>query len=120
MDDIGVDCIRSNGLYDFKNKFDDLGNGDGIYSNTDHNCSYYEVDDFHRDFGQVSNKFSTFSLNIRSLPGKWSEFRDMINNLNHINFKFSVIALQEVWNVPRGVFYDLVGYKPFEYRTCKP
>ena len=47
MDDIGIDCIRSNDSYDFKSKFDDTENNDGIYGNTIHECTYYEVDEFH-------------------------------------------------------------------------
>ena len=39
----------------------------------------------------------------------------MINQLNCNNFKFTVIGVQEVWNVPSGVNYKLPGYKPFHY-----
>ena len=120
MDDLGIDCIRSSTLFDFKSKFNDTEYNDNIYSNTDHNCSYYEVNEFKKEFVQGSCKFSSFSLNIRSLPGKWSEFRDYIINLNSNNFKFSVIALQEIWNVPRGVCYNLDGYKPLEYKIRDP
>ena len=120
MDDTGVNCIRSNALFDFKSNFDDSENNDGLYSNTEHNCAYYDVEEFHNEFLQNPCKFSSFSLNIRSLPGKWSEFRDYIVDLSSNGFKFSVIALQEVWNVPRGVSYELEGYKPLEYRIRDP
>ena len=124
MDDIGVDCVRSSELFDFKNKFDDTEDSEGIYNNTEHSCLYYDMDEFRskfcRDLTLGSSKFSTFSLNIRSLPGKWEEFRDFVSCLNGKNFRFSVIAVQEVWNVPRGLNYDLVGYKPFEYRIRDP
>ena len=74
------------------------------------------MEEFQNDFSQEIHKFSTLSYNIRSLPGKWDEFKNFIRNVNHNRFKFSVIDVQEVWNVPRGVCYDLMGYKPFEYK----
>ena len=87
---------------------------------TVHECSYYETDEFREEFVQNMCKFSSLSLNIRSLPGKWSEFRDYISDLNGNDFKFSVIAIQEVWNVPKGVCFELDGYKPLEFRIRDP
>ena len=120
MDNIGVDCVRSNSDYDFKNLFDDPDANDGLFKNNNHVCSYYEVEEFQAEFSKESHKFSTLSYNVRSLPGKWNEFKDFISSVNHDKFKFSVVAVQEVWNVPPGVNYDLEGYKPFEYKIRNP
>ena len=46
---------------------------------------------------------------------KWTEFAEQVNVLNSNKFKFSIICIQEVWNVPCGVKYDLPGYKPFHF-----
>ena len=86
----------------------------GVYSNIQHSCKYYEVEEFTNSF-KDTNKFSTLSFNIRSLVGKWVEFREFISSFSN-SHKFAVIALQEVWNVPKGVCYSLPGYKTFEYK----
>ena len=44
-----------------------------------------------------------------------NEFKDLIFSLNKNKFKFTVIALQEVWSVPNGSTYNLDGYKPFHF-----
>ena len=120
MTDIGLDRVGSSNEYDFKKQFNDPDGCGDLYKDTYHVCSYYEPDQFHREFSQERDKFSTISLNIRSLPGKWNEFKDFINLINNDNLKFSVIALQEIWNVPMGINYNLDGYNNFEYRIRDP
>ena len=119
INNIGLDLVQSDPIYDFKNQLDD-GNdnidNDSPYNNIGHNCQYYNQDEFVDKTKHLKgSKFSTFSYNIRSLPGKWSEFSQLVNTLNNNSFKFSVIAIQEVWNVAPGVSYELSGYKKFEY-----
>ena len=118
--DIGVDCVRSNPHFDFRKQFDDPDNDVDLYGDANHSCSYYEINEFHTKFSQDVNKFSTLSLNIRSLPGKWINLKDFVHDINQDSFKFSVIAIQEVWNVPAGVNYHLEGYKSFEYKIRDP
>lgn len=65
----------------------------------------------------VGNQFSLYSHNIRSLPNKWSDFSGFIQELNCDNFNFSVIGLQEIWNIPAGVAYTLPGYHNLIYKT---
>ena len=64
--------------------------------------------------------FSTYSQNVRSLTGKWTEFSEQMISLNSNNFKFSIIAIQEVWNVPPGIEYKLPGYKPLQFKIRDP
>ena len=52
------------------------------------------------------------SFNIRSMHGKYEEFRDFLLDLNH---QFSIIALQEVWSVSRE--YPIQGYQAIEHVT---
>ena len=112
--DLGVDCVRDDPAYDFKHR-NILDSDDNLYSLTEHSCNYYEIDEFNSEF--TARSFSSFSYNIRSLPNKWNNFRDLIHNLNNNDSKFSVVALQEIWNVPPGVSFDLPGYRPFSFKN---
>ena len=113
VDSIGLDRVESDTLFDLKHRMNE-DNNEGIYFNIEHSCKYYEVEEFANSF-KDNDKFSTLSLNIRSLTGKWMEFKELISSFSD-SHKFSVIALQEVWNVPKGMSYSLPGYKPFEYK----
>ena len=57
------------------------------------------------------------SLNVRSLTGKFQEFQELIEDLNHEDFKFSIISIQETWNIPVHLNTDIPGYKPLLYKT---
>ena len=60
-----------------------------------------------------NSTFSIFSLNVRSLPGKFDELLLYLKQSHP--FDFSVLAFQEVWSVP----YDLriAGYQQLEFNT---
>lgn len=118
MNNISLDHVRSSRRFDFKNNFDELHSGDSAYSVATHSCDYYDIDRFREEF--VQQKLSTFSCNVQSLPGKWSNFRDLIVDTISKDFKFSVIAIQELWNVPSGTSYSLPGYKQLEYKIRDP
>ena len=65
-----------------------------------HSCKYYEIEDFQNKIKDSEQCFSTLSLNVCSLKGKWSEFNELISELNFDKFKLSVIGIQEVWSLP--------------------
>ena len=113
----GLDRVQTDPEYNFKNLvFNDTDNNDSTpYHNIGHSCEYLEQNEFSDKVKNITKQFSTYSQNIRSLPGKWNEFSQQIQDINTNKFKFSVICLQEVWNVPEGVDYDLEGYKPFHF-----
>lgn len=92
-----------------------------IYKQQGHLCKYYEVEEFQVKVKDITNSFSTLSLNVRSLTGKLSEFKELISELNHESFNFSIIAIQEVWNIPDHLNTELPGYKPpvFKLRSSK-
>ena len=85
-----------------------------------HSCGYYEVDEFQKKVEHLPNTFSTLSMNIRSLPGKMTELNDLIAQLNYKTFKFSIICLQEVWNIPEYMNLNLNGYHPPVYKLRDP
>ena len=79
-------------------------------------CKYYEVEDFLKKVENYSDFFSSLSLNIRSFSGKLNEFKDFIDEISFKDFSFSVIGLQELWNIPEYLNTDISGYHPL---TCK-
>ena len=78
-----------------------------------HSCKYYEIDELQKNFLNSNNDFSTYSHNVRSLNGHWDDILDIINSVNPI--KFSVLAFQEIWSVPKTL--SIPGYCKFEYIT---
>lgn len=84
------------------------------------NCNYSEIDTFINQNEDFKNKFSVYSNNIRSLPNKWNEFSEHINDFTSRDFKFSVLCIQELWNIPPVLNPVLSGYRPLIYKTRDP
>ena len=59
MGDLGVDCVRDDPTFNFKNKFYDSENSNTLYSKDSHSCRYYELEQFNTTFS--NRKFSTLS-----------------------------------------------------------
>lgn len=97
------------------NLFDANDVESNMYTNIKHSCNYYEPDHFKEKYSHIKNQLSFLSLNIRSLPNKFSELTELMQELNSNMFKFSIIALQEIWNVPTGFSFSLPGYKPMMF-----
>ena len=83
-------------MYNFVKKYDE---DNEFFSNNMLSCKYYEVEEMKKEFLNNSEKFSTYSQNIRSINGHWDDILDIINSA--IPLKFSVLAFQEVWSVPK-------------------
>ena len=88
---------------------------DNIESSVLKNCNYVDFDTFILENIDYKNKFSVYSNNIRSLPNKWNDFLQNIEDFSLKDFKFSVICLQEIWNIPPTFTPVLPGYKPIVY-----
>jgi len=86
--------------------------GEELNINSGLRCKYYEIEEFQTKVENISENFSVLSLNVQSLRGKWSEFKDLTDELNIGPFKFSVIGIQEIWSLPPHFSTDLTGYKP--------
>ena len=72
--------------------------------------SYY--DQFVELTDMCRHNFSILTLNIESINAKFDELTIYIEELSKINFKFSVICLQETWlsdDVDLSIF-QIVGY----------
>ena len=96
--------------YNFQHRYDEDGD---VFENGEHDCKYYEISEFKKQFEKSKNNFSTYSHNVRSINGHWDNLLDIFNSTKPI--KFSVIALQEIWSVQKN--YTLESYGKFEYVT---
>ena len=59
--------------------------------------SYYDIDKVGEVAKTCLNDFSILTTNIESLNAKFDELLIHITELKNINFKYSVICLQETW-----------------------
>ena len=59
--------------------------------------------------------FSIVSINIRSLTGKMNELGNFLHN-PYDSVKIDCLTIQEIWNVPNGVQYNINGYHPLLYK----
>ena len=66
-------------------------------------------------------KFSLVSLNVRSLKNKFEDITSFIHECNTPdNSSLSVLALQEIWNVPNPDYFNIDGYSPLAYKIRDP
>ena len=74
--------------------------------------SYYDIDKFTILANSNTNSFSILSSNIQSINAKFNELEMFVEDLRSINFKFSVICLQETWKADNDDFsqFFLDGY----------
>ena len=74
--------------------------------------SYYDADQFAELTDRCRHNFRILTLNIESINAKFDELTIYIEELSKINFKFSVICLQETWlsdDVDLSIF-KIAGY----------
>ena len=69
--------------------------------------SYYDIDKFTILANSNTNSFSILSSNIQSINAKFNELEMFVEDLRSINFKFSVICLQEMWKADNDDFSQL-------------
>ena len=93
----------------------DVGENDSPYSNLDVQCNYFDESKFVSTYSKT-DKFSIFSLNIQSLPAKFHEFQELIQNFQVNKCEPDVICLQETWQIVDSSFLSLNDYNPLE---CK-
>ena len=110
MTDISLGQIEGDGKYNFITNYDE---DNDVISQNMHSCKYFEMEEVAKIFSKQSNNFSTYSHNIRSINGHWDDILDIINSATPI--KFSVLAFQEVWSVPKT--FSIPGYCKFEFST---
>jgi hypothetical protein len=99
--------VENNENLDFRKVFDDEND---VY-NDNHYCEYVEINQIAKL--TKTEYFSSFSHNVRSLPGHFDGFIDILSEASpHI---FSVVALQEVWSITRD--FNLPNYGKLGFCT---
>ena len=91
-----------------------------MYENIGHFCQYFEQDEFTNKVQNISNKFSTYSHNVRSLPGKWTEivwlssghsqFQFMTRHADKLKFLLNDPLRVESWYRGLCVYESLLLY----------
>ena len=59
-------------------------------------------------------KFTVLSLNIQSLPAKYVEFSELINDFSSPDLFPDVICLQETWKIVDNHMFSLPNYHALE------
>ena len=59
--------------------------------------SYYDTETFKTFVGNKGHNFSIFSSNIQSINAKFDELDAYVLELEHMQFHYSVLCLQECW-----------------------
>ena len=75
-----------------------------------HNCKYYETEEFCSSLENKEEYFSVLSLNIRSLTNKVDQLQELLHDVSTDKFQFSVVCLQETWNIVDTNGISLDGY----------
>ena len=57
------------------------------------------------------------SLNIQSLPAKFNELNQFLNELSSENFSLDFIGLQEIWKLNYPTHYVIDNYHPIAYKS---
>ena len=116
----GLDSLSRDPHYDFLSLFSEDNDNDNVpdsfftnnqcspYSNINIDCSHVQVDELN-----LLNpaKFTILTLNIQSLPAKFSELTELIDSFTSCT---EIICMQETWNVVDNSFFPLQNYHPLE------
>ena len=111
--DRGVEEILNNHNFDFLNLItnDDYEDSDpdftmSPYTNLSINCSYSDL----LNLKTNSDILNVLSLNIQSLPAKFNEFLDFLEELKNKNNSPDVVCLQEIWQTDNENLFKIAGY----------
>jgi hypothetical protein len=117
MNIINVDLLQADPQYDFIKILSSDQNEEDFspYTDIDLDCKYYSPHSFLDNFNS-SIKGSVLNLNINSLSAHFSDLLDFITFLSDSNFKFSVICLQEIGNIPDNALFNMPGYHPLIFK----
>ena len=116
-DVVSLDDIRTGNSYDLislcQNADDDLADKDCPFQYGQHNCDYYEPDEFRSMIETNSlydNVTSFFHLNCRGLSSNWDSFQTLMCELQGNKFKFDIIGISEIFRTAGDTRLKLPGY----------
>ena len=117
-----LDSLTKNSQYDFVKQFisdrnpdpdEQLSNfvdvNDNPYENLNLSTKYMDESEFILSKNNSSNSLF-YSLNIQSLPAKFSEFSEHLNALSLNNCSPDIICLQEIWRIQDPSQFSLHDY----------
>jgi len=105
--------IGSNPLLDFRHFNDTFHVNDPLanpYSEINLTSSYFDNDSFVQTFKTSKNPIF-LSINVQSLPSKHGNLNVLINEFQKNKIDISVIALQEIWQIPHTESVQIPGFK---------
>ena len=120
---MGLDNIQSDPRFNFLSFFTNEDDDDSVpdsffinsqcspYTDINLNCSYLETEKI-KDLDPT--KFTVLSINIQSLPSKFSEFSDFVDEFSCSGASPDIICLQETWKVLDNSMFPLLNYHPIE------
>ena len=82
---------------------------DSPYDTFDINCKYASSTSI--DFN--TKNLNIMSFNIQSINSKFSEFKDLLYEMDHLP---DIICLQELWQFPCHTAFSINGYYPMIYK----
>jgi len=84
--------------------------------NTQFNATYADEKQFSESRSNRGN-FSVLSINIQSLSAKFQSLQLFIENLSKNKKEPDLICLQEIWNIPDFIEFNLNGYHPLIFKS---
>ena len=118
-----LDSLTNDARYDFthllrnrtNDDFDNYFNPcvDSPYDSINFDCSYSSPIDY-KDV--PVNDLTFMSFNVQSLNAKYDDLHELINLLWSNNSAPDVICLQELWQFPADVDFNITGYKKLEFK----
>ena len=71
--------------------------------------SYYDISKFHLLANSNTDTFDIISsyIDLQSINAKFDELEVFVEFLNTINFKFSIICLQEIWKFENNDLFSV-------------
>jgi hypothetical protein len=78
-------------------------------------CNYVNETQLSLELSSADN-FSVMSINVQSLPAKFSELKDLLYVLQSNNYLPDLILLQEIWHVADASLFILDSYQPLVYK----
>jgi hypothetical protein len=101
---------------DFENSSSFLNNSenDSPYNASSFNSVYTDITSMCNS--PLNNNINIMSLNVQSLPSKFSELNDLIETCSSKNFLPDIILLQEIWQVTDPNIFSLNHYQPLIFK----
>jgi len=84
----------------------------------DLDCKYFDETSFTNSFNNSPTNFFAISMNIRSLPNKFTNLTNLLDRYRHNNLRPDLICLQEAWqanisslNIENYLFFRLCAHR---------